>query len=381
MQVRESKPSTSIEIVISNRWYRRAKYSHDPNNTAWSRSTTSYGHKQLLSQGWTPGQNLGATNVPHTKFHTEANASHIRVVLRDDNLGLGAKRGSGQLAGECTGLDSFQNLLGRLNGKSQEVLEKEQKGRDHVKKVMYVEKRWGGLNFVSGGLLVGDKVWGKNVDVKDDIEAPKQILGSDEVPKQVVMIAEQTPEEVSEGRSKRMKSKKERRAKRRAERQLDESEPIIAPQGLNIGTVSNRGRTQDVHIESEVPDVDLRLKKKRQKEAKELKKAEKVQKRLDRIERREAKRAEEVQSMSASSPAVQKMESSKDRAVADPVEASKSSAPSVSFSSGRHAIRQRYIRSKQMALLDPKALNEVSFCRVETREAPYDDTNGYRFSW
>ena len=130
------------------------KLSHDPNNTKWTNDTESFGLKIMTSQGWQPGDYLGAKNAAHAEFHTAANASHIRVSIKDDNLGLGAKIGSGVGHGECTGLDAFTNLLGRLNGKDEEELEREQKSREDLKRAIYTERRWGSVRFVPGGFLI-----------------------------------------------------------------------------------------------------------------------------------------------------------------------------------------------------------------------------------
>ena len=112
----------------------------------------------MASQGWKPGEYLGAKNAPHAEFHTAANASHIRVTIKDDNLGLGAKNGSGVGHGEYTGLDAFKNLLGRLNGKDEDELAKEQRSRDDLRRAIYTERRWGSIRFVKGGFLIGDKI-------------------------------------------------------------------------------------------------------------------------------------------------------------------------------------------------------------------------------
>jgi Pin2-interacting protein X1 len=72
----------------------RSKISNDPQNTTWANNTERFGHKILTSQGWTPGASLGATDAAHKAHYTAASHSHIRVFLKDDNLGLGAKRGS-----------------------------------------------------------------------------------------------------------------------------------------------------------------------------------------------------------------------------------------------------------------------------------------------
>jgi Pin2-interacting protein X1 len=52
----------------------------------------------------------------------------------------------------------FQGLLGRLNGKSDEVLKKEEGYRRDLRLKEMVVKRFGGTTFVSGGFLVGDRM-------------------------------------------------------------------------------------------------------------------------------------------------------------------------------------------------------------------------------
>ncbi|KAF4152080.1 hypothetical protein CNMCM8927_008812 [Aspergillus lentulus] len=135
---------------------KRTKISHDPNNTSWSRSTDGFGHRILKAQGWTPGGFLGARNATHSDLFTTASASHIRVVLKDDTLGLGARPKRDLLDGP-TGLDAFKGLLGRLNGKSDTQLEAEQQKRDDAKLARYAATKWQTVRFISGGLLVQEK--------------------------------------------------------------------------------------------------------------------------------------------------------------------------------------------------------------------------------
>ncbi|KAL7660164.1 telomerase inhibitor [Aspergillus niger] len=135
---------------------KKIKISHDPNNTNWSRSTSGFGHKILSSQGWTPGSFLGARNAAHAEMFTAASASHIKVVLKDDTLGLGARPKRDPL-NEPTGLDAFKGLLGRLNGKSDADLQVEQQKRDNVKLARYAATKWQAVTFISGGLLAQEK--------------------------------------------------------------------------------------------------------------------------------------------------------------------------------------------------------------------------------
>ncbi|KAL4993670.1 hypothetical protein BDV10DRAFT_178613, partial [Aspergillus recurvatus] len=135
---------------------KKTKISHDPNNTNWSRSTSGFGHKILSSQGWTPGSFLGARNAAHADMFTAASASHIRVIVKDDTLGLGA-RSKRDLLDEPTGLDAFKGLLGRLNGKSDAELQADQRKRDDVKLARYAATKWQAVRFISGGLLAQEK--------------------------------------------------------------------------------------------------------------------------------------------------------------------------------------------------------------------------------
>lgn len=134
---------------------RRVKLSHDPNNTAWSRSTTKYGEKLPQSHGWTPGELLGATGASYSDLRSAASASHIRTTLKDNNLGLGAKHEAAREISVTTGLDLFQDLLGRLNGRSATKLKKDRVRRSNLRSSAYVDQRRGNLRFVSGGLLDG----------------------------------------------------------------------------------------------------------------------------------------------------------------------------------------------------------------------------------
>lgn len=143
---------------LINAGARRQKISNDPNNTQWSNSTDGFGHKILCAQGWTPGSHLNP-DAAHSNHFSVASASHIRVLLKDDNLGLGAKQNAGQsVDGQSAGMGSFQDILGRLNGKSQTELFKVQEARADLGRKLYVQQRFGAMRFVKGGLLVGDRV-------------------------------------------------------------------------------------------------------------------------------------------------------------------------------------------------------------------------------
>jgi len=297
---------------------KRAKISHDPNNTNWSKSSTSYGRKMLLSQGWTPGTYLGAVDAPHAHLHSDANASHIRVAVKDDNLGLGAKRGSGVSIGECVGLDVFQGLLGRLNGKSEEVLEKEQKSRDDLKRAIYTERRWGALRFVSGGVLVGDKI-------EKLVEAEKLRLAGNLANARPPKPSSNVRNESKVVEEAQLSPTLDPKPSEEDEASMTVKEP---PDGKKNLTVSDSNITISI--------------------VKAKKKAEKAQMKLDRRKRKEERRAARAAQTPVTSSASTTSESR-----------SGSAPSSVTALGGRHAIRNRYIMHKKMAMMDPKALNEI----------------------
>ncbi|PLB36710.1 telomerase inhibitor/ribosome biogenesis protein PXR1 [Aspergillus candidus] len=173
---------------------KRTKISHDPNNTNWSRSTSGFGHKIMSSQGWTPGSFLGARDAAHADMFTAGSASHIKVTLKDDTLGLGARPGR-DLLGEPTGLDAFKGLLGRLNGKSDAELEADQQKRDEIKMAQYTATKWQTIRFISGGLLAQEKPSALDADKSSNDKS----------------AADETEREDKSDRQEKKKKKKSRR--------------------------------------------------------------------------------------------------------------------------------------------------------------------------
>ena len=319
----------------------------------------------LKLQGWIPGTLLGAIDAPHAHLHSDASVSRIRVAIREDNLGLGAKIGSGHGAGECTGLDAFQGLLGRLNGKSGDVLEREQRSRDDLKRALYSKRKWGTLHFVSGGVLVGDKIEalaeGERVRLSGRAAHPS---------------SETSPiiEEVDE--------RKSRRKKKSVDAQLPTSEPgtdvhnTVVDSGIveaeanvgesNYGTAISGTPKDEVCEEGATDDKFLKTQRK----------AARAQRKLDRRKRKEVRK---TTTASRSSIPESKSDESEDNSVANQpaVKQQVQRIPPASVAvGGRHAVRQRYIRHKQMAVMDPRALNEVGLAYSDF----WFDTNvDYRF--
>ncbi|KAJ5780864.1 hypothetical protein N7457_006024 [Penicillium paradoxum] len=149
---------------------KNTKIGNDPNNTNWTRSTTGFGHRIMSSQGWTPGSLLGAKDAAHANMLTAASVTHIKVTLKDDTLGLGARIGRET---EQTGLDAFKGLLGRLNGKSDVELKKDERKRDDVRLARYAALKFPEVRFVSGGLLAQEKETEAPLPIPNDVVSKK----------------------------------------------------------------------------------------------------------------------------------------------------------------------------------------------------------------
>ncbi|KIW42556.1 uncharacterized protein PV06_06096 [Exophiala oligosperma] len=194
---------------------RRSKISHDPRNLSWSQSSTSFGQRIMTQQGWQEGQSLGNRESIHVGVNDADRlaAARVGVLFKNNNLGLGAKTKSQDVEGQRTGLDAFQGLLGRLNGKSDAELKKQEKKIEDRKLEMYARGRWGGLVFVKGGILEG------SIKDKTTTKADKQDE-SDDQPDQTQSepVSDQDGGDEKRRRREERKQRKEERRKRREEK-------------------------------------------------------------------------------------------------------------------------------------------------------------------
>lgn len=319
---------------------RRTKISHDPNNTNWSRSTTGFGHKILTSQGWSPGQFLGARNAAHADSFTSASASHIRVALKDDNLGLGARPG-GKAEGEPTGLDAFQGLLGRLNGKSDTELEKDQRKRDDIKLAVYAGNRWKTVNFVRAGLLEQEKL-------------------------RAIDEAEQPSDEKATGDNSEEKSEKKRRKKEKTkDRSTRDKKKSSSAPGSDVETSDaksrrrkSKSRRSTSEIDSTTPsdDQDSSKKRKSKSESKSKSKSKKRKIREDSADKQPSPDSSPSETQEPSENSTPADSGNVSSVKSEEVVAAKSREQRPV---GRRFIRGRNIMQKKMALMDDKSLNEV----------------------
>ncbi|TID27361.1 putative g-patch rna maturation protein [Venturia nashicola] len=322
----------------------KTKISQDPNNTQWAKSTTGFGHRMLSSQGWTPGSTLGAKNATHKAHFSQASHSHIRVVLRDDNLGIGAQKGRADT--DVFGLDLYQGLLGRLNGKTQEQLEKEGKIRKDVLLGSVGRERYGNGMFVRGGFLVGDKI----EDVVS-VEEAQRLL-------EVRLAHEARVEAAKNGgvekRSEKRKRDGEEGVDLKAEKKNKKRKSIVEVEETDEKSAkkAKKDKKRKSEVTSTTADSTIQNTVTPEKAEKKRLKAEKRARKEARRIRREQKALKKASSSNSSD--------------SSPEPPSAAQAAAQKALSARFATRQRYIQQKRMATMDPTALNEIFMIKSQS---------------
>ena len=334
----------------------RFKLSHDPNNTAWSRSATKYGQRILQSHGWTPGDLLGAGGATYSDLRSGARASHLRIAIKDDNLGLGAKHDATHNGAEITGLDRFQDLLGRLNGRSSPGSKKDEIQKSTLRSSTYINQRWGHTSFVNGGLLVQDDLKklakGEPSAPSDSQQMPSYQLEDGALPEA------RRPQDLRPESSKRTKYKKCLRpgdddSVKRLGKKVD----------WNLrGAQSPRSPLPVRERESQISPKDMCDHFQTEKVRKHAERTKRKMKRQIRRDARHSLRAREHSSILPLPDIIQHPSSDFEIAVASkPLrEFSSLSRDSNALRAGGLPVRHRYVQHKNMCMMDHRALNEVS---------------------
>lgn len=322
---------------------KRVKISHDPNNTAWIRADNNFGQKILTAQGWAPGSFLGAADAPHAGHYSAASASHVRVLVKEGSLGVGASRR--QADTQEPGLGSFQDLLGRLNGKSEEQIGADEAARKDLGRRTYAAQRFGSTKFVKAGYLVGDRIEKLPVDVPSQAPAnlPTQEIA---FPNTSKTTSRRNPTPVES--QPKLKNRKERRRASSVDA-VTEVEPV-----LHRTSHANEGNAKEPDTSSKVWPEAAKLKRPEAAKRKRLKREKKV-----RREERESKRA--LKAGNVTVPGACNPPSVEPLADLDSVPATTASPPKAApiTTLRSQGVRQRYIQQKRMAGMDPRALQEI----------------------
>ncbi|KIW61796.1 hypothetical protein, variant [Exophiala xenobiotica] len=292
---------------------KRIKMSHDPRNLSWSQSSTSFGQRIMTQHGWKEGQSLGNRESVHLGLNNTERlaAARVGVLFKDNNLGLGAKTKSKDVEGQRVGLDAFQGLLGRLNGKSDAELHKEEKKVEDRKLAMYARGRWGGMVFVKGGVLVG------SMKAEDEQGKSQSEVGSEHDEADERRKRKEEKRLRKEERRQQREEKALRKAATKAQKATkdNDSTACTPPQSLVIHN-SPLSQPPDEPVSSSPSDDEARTTTK---------------------QKRRRSSTSQV-----------------DSAVSEPQTVSR-----LKMQNGRHLLRGRNIQAKRMAFSDTKGLDEI----------------------
>ncbi|KAM0278045.1 hypothetical protein ACHAQH_005414 [Verticillium albo-atrum] len=338
----------------------RRKIDKDPNNTSWAKDTSTFGQKILRSQGWEPGQYLGAKDAAQAEHYTAANASFVRVSLKDDMLGLGFKQAKEE---RSTGMDAFQNMLARLNGKSEVEIQKEQQAKLAVASSLYCDSKFGPMRFVRGGWLVGDKVQESADDTKEEEEKDVKIEDAPEVnlkdvskKRKVDEVSSDSDSSSEDEKAKKKRRKEERKAAKKEKSKSAKTTPNDTQDDTEEGSSKKKSKKDKTRLETDssaTEDKEARRKRKQEKKERKERKAaadesdsdaDKAAKKEKKRRKKELKKAEEAKASAS-------------RSVSGT--ATPASGTSTPVLRGHHAVRSRWIASKRMATMDDTALNQI----------------------
>jgi Pin2-interacting protein X1 len=272
-------------------------------------------------------------------------------VLRDDNAGLGVQKGKSNA--DTFGLATLSGIFGRLNGKSEVEVQKQADTQRDLELQTYQSQKWGMMNFVYGGLLVGDKM--EEGERKRLADHNAKVLQSKR------KAEDDAPAETSSSKKRKHGSAKGSGA---ASQSSEESDAETRASTEKQKKRSKKGESAADSSSETAERVSKKERKEKHKkdrksgepsdkaQAKEEKRARKEARRKRREEKRAKKEAKGKASAQTSRD--QSSDSSEDEADAP---APKPTTPS--FASGRLAVRQRYIMQKRQAGMNPQAMAEI----------------------
>lgn len=275
-------------------------------------------------------------------------------MLKDDSLGLGAKRNQGD---ECTGLDALQDLLSRLNGKSEESLGEEQKKREDLKINKYLHRKLGTVTFVYGGLLVGDKVQELADSMKDKTQSAAQVPVSEETSGESSEASKKEKKsrkrKAEDGEGAQSDSKKDKKSKKSKSQDADEDSKSKRKEKKDKKRRKEKDASERDEDSSPDADEDASDRKKAKKEKKEKRRKSKLEN-----DNEDAADVSEPKSKKSK----KKSKSDREEPTPQPTETSTPTASGTSTPSipTRHLARSRFIAQKRAAVMDQAALNQVN---------------------
>ncbi|KAI5965802.1 PXR1 [Candida pseudojiufengensis] len=327
----------------------------DPRNTNWSNDTSRFGHQYLSKMGWKTGKGLGLTPNSMT--------SHIKIHIKQDNSGLGAKlkkSNEDKSLDECSGLDAFQRILGRLNGNENKV----NKIMDLKKNDEIINGKWG-IRFVKGEVLSStwDKDSKKLISYKntDENSSKKRNMEEDEDDDEIKTTNEHKETEDDIRQSKKIKldskekedkrkSKEDRKDKKKKEKRKSKTKEEDERSSKKEKKEKKSSKTNE---EDEISNKKEKKEKKSSKTEDDEISSKKVKKeKKDKVDKDPSSKVKKEKKEK------EKIKETKSEETQEPKSSSSTPTPSSGLAS-RHSARSKWIKQKRASVMDPKALNEI----------------------
>lgn len=305
----------------------------------------------MLSQGWSPGLSLGAKDAMHSGLVTAIKAPLSRG---NSNRGMGFKSGENHDEDQKIGLDDLQGILGRLNGKPEAQHEMAQQLSQDIKTATPPKRGWQFPQFVSGGFLEGENPRKYPQEVTSELpsSSKKQSATTELDALQTAQtFMKEDPDKTEE--STTIRHRKKRRQTGFSSNQAIIEGPVLKQILLTEKLVSTASL---MNIEP-LMLVIMGIAKANVHEA---------QQQLQKANRNRSRKLKESIEQSSNLKPLQECSASpissilKDSAVVESLISSRRSSSLTQSTTGRHMVRQRYIKQKKMATMDIQALNEVS---------------------
>ena len=212
---------------------------------------------------------------------------------------------------------------------------------------MYQANKYGNMNFVSGGFLVGDRI--------ESSMASRKAVSKNKIPK-----ASEPEDKPNLNRQDEIEPNSAE--PRRKKRKMD----LKGREGVAEVDVATQ-QTSDSNDEADGPKANQKASK-RTKSSKKAKTSieddttedERSRQKQERRTRKEERRKRKVDKRRSKSNAQSEAVASGEGPSNEKAAKSPSAKPNSDiFAGSRHAVRQRYIQQKRMASMDPKAMKEI----------------------
>lgn len=318
----------------------------------------------MLAQGWSPGSPLGLS-APEIK------SSKTRVSFRNNSHGMSVLHGENDNEGQSVGLDIFQGILGRLNGKTDTQLESGQRSSRDIKMISPAEKRWEFSYFTSGGFLSGENSEESRPKTDPGVQQAFEIQS--QPAENNALQASQTCVNINDPSDEENITCTGSRRKRLKATAPDKQVMIGGEVPVSISNAESSTNTIPLTVAgSPTPAVrcisvaDANGEQQRSNRS-NRKLKEKKNKLADKL-------PSPILSQGCSAP--QTASDQKDGAVTEMPLTSGQFIPNIAKPmTGRHMVRQRFIRSKRMATMNTQALNEVRKTLWGPWQVPLRNTN------